>query len=321
MNKNVNSLSELINGLCAAEGILKTKGTVNLTPASTSKPKSKGNGGWKKKKKADRKSKQVALRVAKGSTQAGNSKPKGKCFHCGEDGHWKRNCSKFLASKKQGMLKSLLFESCLVLNPTNSWCVDSGSTNHICNMLQQRFKETRKLSDEEMYLRLGDDTTVQVLAIENFTLHFNTRVLILENCLYVLAIHRNLIFVTILGQQGYSTSLKDIVVIKKDKTFICTGTIIDGLYIVTLDAYELKNSVLDSNSHVLPKKRKFSTFNKAYLWHLRLGHINPNRIQRLIKDGLLEPLDLESLLVCESCLEGKMTKRPFTAKGYEPIMC
>ena len=121
MNKNVNSLSELINGLCAAEGILKTKGTVNLTQASTSKPKSKGKGGWKKKKKkkVDQKGKQVALRVAKGSTQAGNSKPKGKCFHCGEDGHWKRNCLKFLANKKQGMFKSLLVESCLVLNPTN----------------------------------------------------------------------------------------------------------------------------------------------------------------------------------------------------------
>ena len=66
------------------------------------------------------------------------------------------------------------------------------------------------------------------------------------------AIRRNLIFVTILGQKGYSTSLKDIVVIKKDKTFICFGTIIDGLYIATSDAYELNNFVLESNSHVLP---------------------------------------------------------------------
>ena len=46
-----------------------------------------------------------------------------------------------------------------------------------------------------------------------------------------------------------------------------------------------------------------------------MGHINPNRIQRLIKDGLLEPLDFDELPICESCLEGKMTKRPFNAKG------
>ncbi|XP_030941382.1 uncharacterized protein LOC115966264 [Quercus lobata] len=39
------------------------------------------------------------------------------------------------------------------------------------------------------------------------------------------------------------------------------------------------------------------------------------KIQRLIKDGRLEPLDFEGFPVCESCLEGKMTKRPFDAKG------
>ena len=48
---------------------------------------------------------------------------------------------------------------------------------------------------------------------------------------------------------------------------------------------------------------------------MRLGHINSNRIQRLIKDGLLEPLDFDEFPVCESCLEGNMTKRPFNAKG------
>ena len=45
------------------------------------------------------------------------------------------------------------------------------------------------------------------------------------------------------------------------------------------------------------------------------GHINSNRIQRLIKDGLLEPLDFNGYPVCESCLKGKITKQPFNAKG------
>ncbi|KAA0068108.1 gag/pol protein [Cucumis melo var. makuwa] len=26
---------------------------------------------------------------------------KGKCFHCNVDGHWKRNCLKYLAKKKE----------------------------------------------------------------------------------------------------------------------------------------------------------------------------------------------------------------------------
>ena len=35
----------------------------------------------------------------------------------------------------------------------------------------------------------------------------------------------------------------------------------------------------------------------------------------MIKHGLLGPLENESLPLCESCLERKMTKRPFSAKG------
>ena len=48
---------------------------------------------------------------------------------------------------------------------------------------------------------------------------------------------------------------------------------------------------------------------------MRLGHINSNRIQRLIKDGLLEPLDFGGFPICQSCLEGKITKRIFNTKG------
>ena len=67
----------------------------------------------------------------------------------------------------------------------------------------------------------------------------------------------------------------------------------------------------DEHGH-LSKKMRVS--NETYLWHLRLGHINPNRIQGLVKSGLLSSLIFELIPVCESCLEGKMTKRPFKAK-------
>ena len=46
-----------------------------------------------------------------------------------------------------------------------------------------------------------------------------------------------------------------------------------------------------------------------------LGHINLDRINRLVKDGPLRKLNVGTHPVCESYLEGKMTKRPFSAKG------
>ena len=75
--------------------------------------------------------------------------------------------------------------------------------------------------------------------------------------------------------------------------FICSGNIVDSPYILTPDKHELYNSELDNNSHVKSLKRKLPSTSDAYLWHLYLGHINSNRIQRLIKDGLLEPLDFD----------------------------
>ncbi|XP_075660647.1 uncharacterized protein LOC142630542 [Castanea sativa] len=104
MNKKIYSLSELMNELGAAEGILGTFSVeANVGEVSTSQPKSKGKGKKKKKKKkkkdfTKKDDKQIALGVAnKGK------KTKGKCFHCGEKGYWKRNCPKFKAVKNKGV--------------------------------------------------------------------------------------------------------------------------------------------------------------------------------------------------------------------------
>ncbi|XP_075666175.1 uncharacterized protein LOC142636002 [Castanea sativa] len=84
MNKKIYSLSELMNELVAAEGILGTSNVeANVSEASTSQPKSKGKGKKKKKKDFTKKDgKKIALGVAnKGK------KTQRKCFHCGEKGH------------------------------------------------------------------------------------------------------------------------------------------------------------------------------------------------------------------------------------------
>ena len=50
INKKIYSLSEMMNKLVAAEGILvKASVDTNIAETSSSKPKSKGKGGWKKK--------------------------------------------------------------------------------------------------------------------------------------------------------------------------------------------------------------------------------------------------------------------------------
>jgi hypothetical protein len=116
--------------------------------------------------------------------------------------------------------------------------VDSRSTNHVCNSLQG-FRVTRQLNEGEMHLTLGDGTMVHAHSIGIVELYFESRVLILTNCLFVPNIHRNLISVTFLGKCGYTSILRYTMIIKKGNLIICSSIIIDGLYIITHDSYML----------------------------------------------------------------------------------
>ena len=118
-----------------------------------------------------------------------------------------------------------------------------------------------------MFLTLANGSRILVVASGVFNLCVNSRVLILKDYFYVPNIRRNLISATYLGKHGYYVILKDNVVIKKDKVFICFGNIVDDLYILIPDKHELYNSELDHNSHVKSSKRKFPSTNDSYLWH------------------------------------------------------
>ena len=90
-----------------------------------------------------------------------------------------------------------------------------------------------------MFLTLADGSKILVVAFGVFNLYFSSKVLILEDCLYVPNVHRNLIFATYLGIHGYCVILKDNVINKKDKVFFYSGNIVDGLLILTPNKHEL----------------------------------------------------------------------------------
>ena len=59
----------------------------------------------------------------------------------------------------------------LVVCTTRTWCVDIRTTDHVCNLLQG-FQETQHLTDQEIYLWMGDTTKVALIAVGEITLHF-----------------------------------------------------------------------------------------------------------------------------------------------------
>ena len=115
-------------------------------------------------------------------------------------------------------------------------------------------------------------------------------VLVLHDCIYVPSIRRNLISVSCLSCHGYSSLFnKNLVFVNYDDKLIYIGMLVDNLYMLEPIA------PMQINSHESNHKRKeISSVNQTQLWHLRLGHINLERIRRMVTSELLSPLDVIS---------------------------
>ena len=176
---------------------------------------------------------------------------------------------------------------------------------------------SRELADRDITMRVGSGEVVSTKAVGVAHLNFRNKFLVLNNVFFIPRFRRNLIYVSMLHEQLFSIYfINNEIFISRNGLDICHAKPGNGMYVLRPNERSLNNSELFKVEHPRSNKRqKVSHSDNAYLWHLRLGHINLDRINRLVKDGPLRKLNVSTLPVCESCLEGKMTKRPFSAKG------
>ena len=196
MNYNMQGMDktipELFAMLKAAEVEIKKEHQVLMVNKTTSFKK-KGKG--KKKGNFKKNSKQVAAQEKKPKS---GPKPETECFYCKQTGHWKRNCPKYLADKKDGKVNKGIcdihvIDVYLTNARSSTWVFDTGSVANICNS-KQGLRIKRTLAKDEVTMRVGNGSKVDVIAVGTLPLHLPSGlVLDLNNCYLVPALSMNII--------------------------------------------------------------------------------------------------------------------------------
>ena len=194
MNYNMQGMDktipELFAMLMVAEVEIKKEHQVLMVNKTTNFKK---KGKWKKGN-FKKNGKQLAAQVKKPKS---GPKPETECFYCKGTGHWKRNCPKYLAEKKDGKVKGIfdihVIDVYLTSAHSSAWVFDTGSVAHICNS-KQGLRIKRRLAMDEVTMRIGNGYKVDVIIVGTLPLHLPPGlVLDLNNCYLVPALSMNII--------------------------------------------------------------------------------------------------------------------------------
>ncbi|KAL0284677.1 UNVERIFIED_CONTAM: hypothetical protein Sradi_7191000 [Sesamum radiatum] len=216
MNGLEKSIHELINMLVQYEATThKSESVVLVGEASTSKAKGKGARRWKRKKG---KGTTVTAIASTGGAPPAAPKGKGKgkvggsqrskandvCMHCQGKGHWKRECPQLLSNPGMFMVEVNMISN------SASWVLDTGCGAHIYNDLQV-LERSRKLSKDEMILRLGDGKTVAAEAVGSLRLVVNSHIRIDLRDIYFVPSMGKMTKKPFVGQSAIVNGLLDLV--------------------------------------------------------------------------------------------------------------
>jgi hypothetical protein len=161
-------------------------------------------------------------------------------------------------------------------------------------------------------IRVANSEEAEVEAIGELPLEIsNGFTLYLYDVLYVPSMRRNLISVSCLYDDGFDCLFgkKQCLITFNDKV-VGRALRHDKLYLLSIRDYiNIVSSENNVNVSSSKNKRKRIDDVSSKLWHRRLCHILRGRIERLVKELILPPLEFSDFEKCIDCIKGKYVKQ------------
>jgi transposase InsO family protein len=236
------------------------------------------------------------------------------CFKCGKPGHMKRNCPESANSRSDAVALSIVTSEDMAKEDM-TWVIDSGATDHILRDVE--FAHNVRKIDKCVLMGSGQQVKARRIGQVEMSVQVGSKWidLFLSDVLIIPEAPYNLLSVTTMMKKGASVvcSNSDIKLYVPDRGHIGTAPVVDGL--AMLKCVSAKRGASESAVLTTSNKRS-SAFDRAKLWHYRLGHVSMGAMRSMQKDHMVvgwenEPEFVGESTVCDVCISSKQAASPF----------